>query len=242
MDADDIMPVNKLSTLLKTLENEPNGVLATGNVKYFGGQEISEGYQRYEDWLNKTADQQTFYKRIYRECIVASPNWMMRKQDFDDMKGFNKLTYPEDYDMVFHWRMAGFIIKSCHQLTHLWREHPNRTSRNSDVYQQESFFKLKLRYFLEEFNKKELFLIGTEKKGLLIAKILQEQKIRFRWFAKDPRLTGYKKRDIIIENISNLPPGGICILSIYPNKKQRNALKYFVRTRGYHIGETAHFF
>ena len=95
---------------------------------------------------------------------------------------------------------------------------------------------------MEEFNKKELFLIGTEKKGLLIAKILQEQKIRFRWFAKDPRLTGYKKRDIIIENISNLPPGGICILSIYPNKKQRNALKYFVRTRGYHIGETAHFF
>ena len=242
MDADDIMATNKLSTLLKVLENESNGVVATGNVKYFGEQKISEGYQRYEDWLNKTADQQSFYKRIYRECEVASPNWMMRKQDFDVMKGFNKLTYPEDYDMVFHWRMSRFLIKSCHQLTHLWREHPNRTSRNSDVYQQESFFKLKLGYFLKEFNKKDLFLIGIEKKGLLIAKMLQEQKIRFRWFAKDPRLIGYKKHDIIIENISYLPPGGICILSIYPNKKQRNALKYFVRMRGYHIGETAHFF
>lgn len=242
MDADDIMPTNKLSALLNVLENESNGVVATGNVKYFGEQEISDGYQNYEAWLNKTADQQSFYKRIYRECVVASPNWMMQKEDFDDMQGFSKLTYPEDYDMVFHWRKAGFMIKSCHQLTHLWREHPNRTSRNSKNYQQESFFKLKLGYFLEEFNKKELFLIGTEKKGVLIAKMLQEEKVPFRWFAKDPRLIGYKKRDIIIENIFNLPPGGICILSIYPRKKQRNALKDFVRERGYEIGETAHFF
>lgn len=242
MDADDIMPRYKLKTLLEVISAKKGGVIATGTVKYFGEQEISEGYQSYEAWLNKTADQQSFYKRIYRECVVASPNWMMQKEDFDDMQGFSKLTYPEDYDMVFHWRKAGFMIKSCHQLTHLWREHPNRTSRNSEIYQQESFFKLKLDYFLEEFNKKELFLIGTEKKGVLIAKMLQEEKVPFRWFAQDPGLIGKKKRDIVLENIFILPPEGICILSIYPKKKQRNALKDFVRERGYEIGETAHFF
>jgi hypothetical protein len=242
MDADDIMPTKKLYALLKTLENEPKGVVATGSVKYFGEQEISEGYQRYEAWLNKTADQQTFYKRIYRECVVASPNWMMRKEDFDDMQGFNNLSYPEDYDMVFHWRKAGFMIKSCHQLTHLWREHPDRTSRNSDIYQQESFFRLKLGYFLEEFDKKELFLIGTEKKGILIAKMFQKQKVPFRWFAQDPGLIGQKKLDVALENISTLPSEGICILSIYPKKKQRSALKDFISVRGYNIGENAHFF
>ena len=127
-------------------------------------------------------------------------------------------------------------------LTHLWREHADRTSRNSEIYQQESFFKLKLGYFLEEFNKKELFLIGTEKKGVLIAKMLQEEKVSFRWFAQDPGSIGQKKRDVVLENIFILPAEGICILSIYPKKKQRNALKYFVRERGYDIGETAHFF
>ena len=242
MDADDIMPINKLYDLLTTLENESKGLVATGSVKYFGDQEISEGYQNYEAWLNKTADEQSFYKRIYRECVVASPNWMMRKQDFDQMQGFNKLSYPEDYDMVFHWRKAGFIIKSCHQLTHLWREHPERTSRNSHIYQQESFFTLKLGHFLEEFNKKELFLIGTEKKGMLIAKMLNEKEINFRWFAQDPGLIGQKKRDVLLENIFVLPTGGICIISIYPKKKQRNVLKNFLRARGYDIGQTAHFF
>ena len=242
MDADDIMPANKLYTLLKTLQNEHNGVIATGNIKYFGEQEISEGYQRYEAWLNKTTDQQTFFKNIYRECVVASPNWMIRKKDFDNMQGFDKLTYPEDYDMVFHWRKAGFLIKSCHQLTHLWREHPNRTSRNSKVYQQESFFRLKLGYFLEEFNKKELFLIGTKKKGILIAKMLQKRRVEFRWFAQAPHLIGQKKNNVALENISVLPPGGVCILSIYPEKKERQRLKNFVEKRGYYIGKTAHFF
>ena len=179
MDADDIMPLYKLKTLLKVINAKKEGVIATGTVKYFSEHEISEGYQNYETWLNKTADQQSFYKRIYRECVVASPNWMMRKEDFYDMLGFSILTYPEDYDMVFHWRMSGFIIKSCHQLTHLWREHSNRTSRNSDIYQQESFFKLKLGYFLKEFKKKNFSLIGTEKKGVLIANMLQKRKFPF---------------------------------------------------------------
>ena len=242
MDADDIMPTNKLCTFLKTLESQSNGIIATGNVKYFGEHEISEGYLRYEAWLNKIADQQDFYKNIYRECVVASPNWMMRKKDFDNIQGFDKLAYPEDYDMVFHWRKAGFIIKSSHQLTHLWREHPDRISRNSKVYQQESFFRLKLGYFLEEFNKKELFLIGTKKKGILIAKMLKKRKIAFRWFAKTPNLIGQKKYNVVLENISILPPGGVCILSIYPEKKERQELKDFMKKRGYYIGTTAHFF
>ena len=35
MDSDDIMPKDKLDALLKILENEPKGVIATGSVKYF---------------------------------------------------------------------------------------------------------------------------------------------------------------------------------------------------------------
>ena len=102
-------------------------------------------------------------------------------------------------------------------------------------------FKLKLGYFLKEF-KKKLFLIGTEKKGVLIANMLQEEKVPFRWFAHDRGLIGQKKRDVVLENIFILPPEGICILSVYPKKNQRNALKDFIRERGYKIGETAHFF
>ena len=242
MDADDIMPQNKLTALLKILVQKTNGVIATGTVKYFSSNNVSEGYRRYERWLNETANKQLFYKRIYRECVVASPNWMMRRSDFDIMNGFSLLTYPEDYDMVFHWRKHGFKIESCNECTHYWREHEDRISRNSKTYQQESFFRLKLGYFLQEFKEKDINLLGTEKKGILLAKMLQEQKIPFRWFTNVLKLVGQKKHDIILENISTLPPTGVCISSIYPNKKQREDLECYLKITGYELGDNAHFF
>ena len=242
MDADDIMPMHKLESLLKLVRSENGGIVATGAVNYFSDEEISEGYQRYEKWLNKTADGERFYKRIYRECTVASANWMMRIADFNEMSGYNKLKYPEDYDMLFHWRKHGFQIKSCEQMTHLWREHPQRTSRNSDAYQQESFFRLKLSYFLEEFKEHPLYLIGTEKKGQLIASLLQEHQASFRWFTHEKQKTGSTKQGVTLEHISLLPKDGICILAVYPPKKERTALKNFIREQGYDMGSTAHFF
>ena len=242
MDADDSMPPHKLASLLALLESEPNGTVATGRVKYFSDSAITEGYQEYENWLNKAASENSFYNQIYRECVVASPNWMMRRADFEAMEGFRQLQYPEDYDMVFHWRRKGYLIKSCSECTHLWREHSERTSRNSDVYQQESFFRLKLAYFLEEFQGRELYLIGTEQKGVLLTKMLQQENISFRWFAQDPQLIGKKRREVELENINSLPQNGICILSIYPKNKAREELVEFIHSRRYVIGETAHFF
>lgn len=242
MDADDIMPMHKLESLLKFVRSKNGGIVATGAVKYFSDATISEGYQRYEHWLNKTADGERFYKRIYRECTVASANWMMHLADFNEMNGYNKLRYPEDYDMIFHWRKHGFQIKSCEQMTHLWREHPQRTSRNSEWYQQESFFRLKLSYFLEEFKEHPLYLIGTEKKGQLIASLLEEHQVAFRWFTHEEQKTGSIKQGVRLEHFSLLPTDGICILAVYPPKKERTTLKNFVRERGYDMGSTAHFF
>lgn len=242
MDADDIMPMHKLESLLKFVRSKNGGIVATGAVKYFSDATISEGYQRYEHWLNKTADGERFYKRIYRECTVASANWMMHLADFNEMNGYNKLRYPEDYDMIFHWRKHGFQIKSCEQMTHLWREHPQRTSRNSEWYQQESFFRLKLSYFLEEFKEHPLYLIGTEKKGQLIASLLEEHQVAFRWFTHEEQKTGSIKQGVRLEHFSLLPTDGICILAVYPPKKERTTLKNFVRERGFDMGSTAHFF
>ena len=144
--------------------------------------------------------------------------------------------------MIFHWRKHGFQIKSCEQMTHLWREHPQRTSRNSEWYQQESFFRLKLSYFLEEFKEHPLYLIGTEKKGQLIASLLEEHQVAFRWFTHEEQKTGSIKQGVRLEHFSLLPTDGICILAVYPPKKERTTLKNFVRERGFDMGSTAHFF
>ena len=69
MDADDIMPKEKLTFLLDALKQKGPGSVATGMVQYFGKEKISEGYKKYEDWVNNVCDKNTFYKEIYRKCI-----------------------------------------------------------------------------------------------------------------------------------------------------------------------------
>lgn len=183
MDADDIMPLDKLN-LLYEIASANNRTVATGKVEYFADRPISEGYRRYQNWLNYVLENKLFSENVYRECVVASPNWMVHRSCFDKEIKWSDLKYPEDYDLVFQWYKNGYQIKGVNSATHLWREHAERTSRNSEIYQQESFFKLKTNYFiqLELRENEKIQLIGVGRKGKLVAEILNEKSIPFDWF------------------------------------------------------------
>lgn len=187
MDADDIMPEDKLEVLVSTL-NDTGADVATGKVMYFSDLPVSEGYQKYEDWLNEIAAQQDFYSQIYRECTVASGNWLMRRSTFNAIGGFDGLIYPEDYDFLFRWYQKGLRIVAHQKVTHLWREHSERTSRNSEHYSQEYFFNLKIKRFIDFDGDKnaQLVLNGAAKKAKLTAKRLIIMKIPFLWVTHKP--------------------------------------------------------
>lgn len=187
MDADDLMPDYKLALMLQTLQ-QSHATIVTGKVRYFSvDTDISAGYQAYENWLNQRVDHDDFYAHIYRECTVASANWLMRTSDLKTCGGFENLTYPEDYDLLFRWYKAGFHIKGIHEVTHLWRDHDQRTSKTSDDYQQKAFFKLKIKRFIElEFKSDgQLIINGTGQKGRITAKYLLEWKIPFLWVSHE---------------------------------------------------------
>ena len=185
MDADDVMPSDKLASFVEVLNNSSQQIV-TGMVTYFSDSGlVSDGYRNYEKWLNDRVLEQDFYKHIYRECPVASANWCMRTTDHFASGGFQNLRYPEDYDLVFRWKKAGLQIKGLEKLTHLWREHPMRTSRNSAHYAQESFFRLKIAEFVAN-EQKPIVLLGTGQKGRLTAKLLIERGISFLWISHEP--------------------------------------------------------
>ncbi|MGB1247507.1 MAG: glycosyltransferase family 2 protein, partial [Chitinophagales bacterium] len=58
MDADDIMPKYKLDEMLRILQKNGSGIVATGKVKYFSETTLGDGYKRYEQWLNSLVDEQ----------------------------------------------------------------------------------------------------------------------------------------------------------------------------------------
>lgn len=235
MDGDDIMPENRLLNFYQAAENTQYEAVITGKVHYFSENNVSEGYQKYENWLNGLVEKNTHYEHLYRECIVASPNWMMSREKAKEIALFNQLKYPEDYDMCFHWKENKLPIIGLNEVTLLWREHPQRTSRNSETYQQEAFFKLKLNWFLKENKSKRIGVLGYGTKGKLATQILTQSNTEVCIYVQNTQtlvsdgLKTFKKA----ENIDS----DILLIAIYP--PQLSELEEILAKQNYVIGENA---
>ncbi len=210
MDADDIMPKDKLENLYKLLKIKGQRTVVTGLVKYISQEKLREGFKKYESWLNRLSSEQCHYSEIYKECCVASANWLMYMDDFKKCGGFDVKMYPEDYSLVFEWRKEGYKISATQNITHLWRDHPQRASRNDDNYKNNSFAELKVIYFIEQDwqTNQSLILWGAGPKGKLIAKQLIERKVPFRWICNNTRKIGkhiYGVEMEIVDILSETP-------------------------------------
>jgi len=192
MDADDLMPIHKLETLVQLLTQHGKGHVATGKVKYFAEGGVSDGYLKYEQWLNDLVDHQNHWDQLYQECVIASPCWLIHREDLDGCGAFEPNDYPEDYDLVFRFYQHQLKICTTDQLLHLWRDHSERTSRNHVHYQANSFFALKLKYFfqLDRDPKRPLVIWGAGPKGKRLAKMLKEKGEAFEWISNNPNKHG----------------------------------------------------
>ncbi|MBQ49265.1 MAG: glycosyl transferase family 2 [Zetaproteobacteria bacterium] len=236
MDADDVMPRDKLATLHRLISTRTDKVVATGKVKYFSTQDVSPGYQRYQDWINSLSTNHRYQSHIYRECVVASPNWMVDRKCFERDIIMNSLAYPEDYDLVLRWHQMGYIFICSEQITHLWRDHGDRTSRNSEIYDQNSFFKLKTSYFIKnEINDdNQVQLIGAAEKGKKIAKILINHGIKFQWFDLNQTVEKYGHQIRPVSEVNNKHP---TILSAWPLvKSQQEKIVNYLDSKGLTFG------
>ncbi|MEA1787485.1 glycosyltransferase [Arenibacter sp. GZD96] len=194
MDSDDIMTANKLNVLATSLLRKGAGHVAIGKVRYFSKSGISDGYARYEKWLNGLTQNGTNYTEIYKECVIPSPCWMVYKTDLDRCNAFDLDRYPEDYDLAFRFYEMGLQCIPCSEILHLWRDYAHRTSRTSVHYAQNYFLDIKLYYFLklDRDAERPLVLWGAGGKGKSIAKKLIESQIHFYWLCDNPNKIGKK--------------------------------------------------
>jgi len=203
MDADDLMPEKKLELLLELLVRSGEGVIATGKVSYFNA--LGEGFIRYQNWLNQMIDENSHRQNIYKECVIASPNWMMSVDDFKAIGAFNSDIYPEDYDLIFRSFEKNLKVASTKEVTHLWRDHENRASRTSDLYMENTFVPLKVSFFIKLTLKEndKLTIWGVGKKGKAIAKEFINRGVSFKWVTNNPNKIGHIIYGVLIEDVNS---------------------------------------
>ncbi len=203
MDADDLMRVDKLQLMRNQLISKGEGHVCIGGVKYFAsGKKLENGYIKYENWLNKLTFNEENFSEIFKECIIPSSSWMIYSNDFKKINQFNNLDYPEDYDFAFRLWTNNFKITSVKEKIHLWRDHHNRTSRNSSIYTFENFMDLKLKYIYENEKKSEetIVLWGAGKKGKTLAKKLINKKQSFYWITENIKKINKEIYDVKIDD------------------------------------------
>ena len=189
MDSDDIMAPDKLGTMVKLLLENGKSHVAVGQVKYFSHRGISNGYARYEAWLNELTKLGSNYSEIYKECVIPSPCWMVFKDDLQRCGAFEPNRYPEDYDLTFRFYENGLTCIPCNTILHYWRDYDTRTSRTSEHYAANYFLDIKLHYFLklDHDPQRPLVIWGAGSKGKTIAKKLLEKEIGFKWICDNPK-------------------------------------------------------
>ena len=203
-DADDLMPSYKLKTFKDLLLRHGTGHVATGLVRYFSEGNLENGFIKYADWLNslcKTGAHETY---LFKECVIASPNWMAYKTDLCEINAFQDEVYPEDYHLVFKMFEKQFKVVSSDKVTHLWRDHPLRASRTLEQYKDSKFYVLKVRYFLRFYGKENIILWGTGPSGKRLAKVLLDQGIVFKWVTSNSKKIGKVIYTVPVEHFDAL--------------------------------------
>lgn len=192
MDSDDIMAPDKLSELLKNVKAKGEGHVALGQVQYFSDRGISDGYARYERWINGLTEKGENFQEIYKECVIPSPCWMVSRGDLDKCGAFVPDRYPEDYDLTFRFYEKGMTCIPSNQILHYWRDYATRTSRTSEHYAQNYFLEIKRHYFLkvDYDHRRPLVVWGAGFKGKTLAKAFSSLGIPFTWLCDNPKKIG----------------------------------------------------
>ncbi len=231
MDSDDIMTENKLNVMVNQLRIHGKKHVALGLVKYFSENGISDGYTKYETWINELTKSGTNYDEIYKECVIASPCWMLHRSDLDTCDAFNPNRYPEDYDLTFRFYEHGFKCIPNNTLLHHWRDYSTRTSRTHKHYAQNYFLDIKLHYFLKlDYDKtRPLTIWGAGFKGKNIVKNLVEKGIQFHWICDNEKKIGKSIYGIKLQPFEDLQyiKNPQTIVTVANNEAQKEIISYF---------------
>ena len=236
MDSDDKMAQGRLKAMAGQLLKHGQEHIALGLVKYFSHRGISNGYARYEAWLNGLTREGRNYDEIYKECVIPSPCWMAFREDLEACGAFRPNRYPEDYDLCFRFYEAGLRCLPSSEILHFWRDYDHRTSRTSEHYAQNYFLDIKLHYFLklDRDPRRPLVVWGAGSKGKTIAKNLKAGGYRFRWLCDNPRKIGKTIYGIAMEHytVLDMLPKAQSIITV-ANEEAQGDIRTYLGARGH---------
>jgi glycosyltransferase involved in cell wall biosynthesis len=246
MDSDDIMHPRKLELLALKLMASPVKSIVAGSVKYFTDDgEIGDGFFKYARWLNEIASSGTYWSEIYRECVIPSCCWVMKREQLDLVGAFDGKTYPEDYDFCFRLYKNGFTVVGLTDQVHLWRDRDDRASRTKEQYADNRFLALKAKYFreLDYDSAKSLIIWGAGRNGKDLAKQFTELGLHFQWISDNDKKIGKHIYEVeILPTKVLMADGDKQVIIAISNESEKQEIKKRLDSTGFELSQDYWFF
>jgi len=145
MDADDVMHAERVERQVEHLLANPDVVLCGTGVRMVGPA-IGEGRLRYEQWINSLVTHDAMVRELFVECPIAHPTFMMRREAYEAVGGYEDHGWAEDYDLCLRFCLAGMKLGKVPDRLLEWRDSPGRLSMTDERYSLARFRALKRHY------------------------------------------------------------------------------------------------
>lgn len=148
MDADDVAAPQRLAKQYQLMDANPQAGLCGAQVS-ITGERVGSGLRRYEAWINSLTSHEAMVRDLFVECPVPHPTFMMRRDAYEAVGGYQDHQWAEDYDLCMRLVQAGYHLAKVDEPLLEWRHSSGRLSMNAPRYSPEAFRTLKRHYLLK---------------------------------------------------------------------------------------------
>ncbi len=238
MDADDRAYPERLAAQVALLEAHEAMALCGTRIR-MTGTAIGPGRRRYEAWINHLVRPEDLARDLFIECPLPHPTFMMRRQAYQAIGGYQDHGWAEDYDLVMRFWRTGCPLGKVPRCLLDWHDRPGRLSMTSSRYGEGQFRKLKRHYLFASYlqGDRPFYQWGAGEVG---KRWLREWRSRKPLAAVDinPRKIGGRIHDVPIIAPEELPPpGSVFTLVMVGAPGARQTIREWFGPRGYREGE-----
>lgn len=190
MDADDRCDPTRIAKQVALLEGGECEVVSCGIIVEGA---LGEGMQRYVDWVNGLNTPEKVSRERFVESPVVQPTVVMAKSLFEEVGGYLRNGFAEDYDLWLRLLEYGARFGKVSDLLYHWNDRPDRLTRSDPRFEHKMMLALKADALarLPEIKEKGVVISGAGPIGKVLGRELISRGIEVHgYFEVSPKRIG----------------------------------------------------
>ncbi len=190
MDADDLSRPDRLQRQVTRLDETPE-------LSVVGSYVSSNIESDYLDWQNSFHSADDVRRGAWIDIPVVHPTWLVRRPCFERSGGYRDGPFPEDYEILMRWLLAGERIEKIQEPLVFWRRHEGCMTVSDPRFSDAAMNGLKARCLLADgrVRGRGLGIVSAGANAKRISRALAELGVETQaFFDVDPRKIGGRVR------------------------------------------------